>query len=150
MSNDARSSKERTRRIAAHPRHGLRLPVRVSGIDPEIDPGTGLPCFASVEETALNLSEGGVFVPGEDTLTPGRRVLVEIDLPSGASIQALGAVAWRRHPRAARSGDRPAGMGIEFTGMARSAALALADVLEPRRRTRGTKANPRDRYVHPS
>ena len=78
---ETRPTTERPRRTAAYPRHALRCPVRVSGIDPEIDPESGLPCFTSVEEHALNLSEGGVFVPGDDTLTPGRRVLVEIDLP---------------------------------------------------------------------
>ena len=147
VSNDIRPSRDRSRRLVAQPRQGLRCAVRVSGIDPEIDPESGRPCFVSVEENALNLSEGGVFVPGEETLTPGRRVLVEIDLPNGKSIQALGTVAWRRRPRAARAGDRPAGMGIEFTGMARSSAMALAEALEPRRRTRGTT---RDRYMQPS
>ena len=131
-------------------RHALRCPVRVSGIDPEIDAETGLPCFVSIEEQALNLSEGGVFVPGAHTLTPGRRVLVEIDLPDGAQIQALGAVAWRRRPHAARGADRPAGMGIEFTGMARSSALALAAALEPRRRSRATTPGDRTggRWAH--
>ena len=133
---ETRPTTERPRRTAAYPRHALRCPVRVSGIDPEIDPESGLPCFTSVEEHALNLSEGGVFVPGDDTLTPGRRVLVEIDLPEGAQIQAIGTVAWRRRPAAARGVDRPAGMGIEFTGMPRSSAIALAAALEPRRRSR--------------
>jgi len=145
---EARPDIERARRVSAHPRHAIRCPVRVSGIDPEIDPETRLPCFVTVEESSVNLSEGGVFVPGEDTLTPGRRVLVEIDLPSGATVQALGAVVWRRRPQAARAGDRPAGMGIVFTGMAHSSAVALADALETRRKPRGSKRTRRPRYVH--
>jgi len=143
---EARPNTDRARRVSAHPRHAIRCPVRVSGIDPEIDPETRLPCFVAIEESSVNLSEGGVFVPGEDTLTPGRRVLVEIDLPSGATVQALGAVVWRRVPRAARAGDRPAGMGIEFTGMARSSAVALAEALESKRKPRRTRR--RSRYVH--
>jgi Tfp pilus assembly protein PilZ len=146
---DARLDPERTRRVSAHPRHALRCPVRVSGIDPEIDPETRLPCFVSIEESSVNLSAGGVFVPGADTLTPGRRVLVEIDLPSGTTLQASGAVAWRRRPVAARAGDRPAGMGIAFTGMSDASAVALADALETRRKPRGTRSQSRRiRHVH--
>lgn len=146
---DARPDPERARRVSAHPRHALRCPVRVSGIDPEIDAETRLPCFVSIEESSVNLSEGGVFVPGADTLTPGRRVLVEIELPDGATFQATGAVVWRRRPLAARAGDRPAGMGIEFTGMARSSAVALAAALETRRKPRGSRSQRRrSRYAH--
>lgn len=129
-------------------RQNLRWPVRVSAIEPEIDPDTALPCYWSFEQSSVNVSEGGVFITGSDTLTPGRRVIVEVDLPSGDSIQAVGEVAWRRAPHAARSGDRPAGMGIEFTGIARSSALALARALEPRRRGRPTTNRPGDRALH--
>jgi uncharacterized protein (TIGR02266 family) len=137
-----------TRRVQAHARRGLRWPVRVSAIDPEIDPATGSPCYTSIEESSVNLSEGGVFVPTTDTLTPGRRVLIEVDLPGGRIVQALGTVAWRRAPHAARSGDRPAGMGIEFTGMPHSSAMALAEALEPRRRARKRGTDRRGHYAH--
>lgn len=145
--SDERTSAARARAAQAHTRHGLRWPVRVSSIEPEIDPESALPCHVSIEVPASNLSEGGVFVPTEDTITPGRRVLVEVDLPSGDTVQALGAVVWRRPAHAARAGDRPAGMGIEFTGIARTSALALADALESIRRPR-KRARRRDAHVH--
>lgn len=146
--SDERTSAERARRAQAHARHGLRWPVRVSSIEPEIDPVSALPCYISIEASSVNLSEGGVFVPTEDTLTPGRRVLVEIDLPSGSTVQALGAVSWRRLAHAARSGDRPAGIGIEFTGIARTSALALAEALEKRTRPRTRARDRRNTHVH--
>jgi len=136
------------RKIQAHARRGLRWPVRVAAIDPEIDPQTGLPCYASFEESSVNLSEGGVFVPTGDTLTPGRRVVVEVDLPSGQTVQALGTVVWRRPQHAARGTDRPAGMGIEFTGMPHPSARALADALESRRRPRTRRGSRRGQYAH--
>lgn len=142
------STTEAMRRVQAHARRGLRWPVRVSSIDAEIDPETALPCYASIEESSVNVSEGGVFVPTEDTLTPGRRVLVELDLPGDHTVQAVGAVVWRRPPSQARAGDRPAGMGIEFTGMARSSAIALADALTTRRRRRSRGPGRPDHYAH--
>ena len=72
---DARPETERARRISGHPRHALRCPVRVSGVDPEIDAETRLPCFVSIEESSVNLSEGGVFIPGEDTPSPSEQVI---------------------------------------------------------------------------
>jgi len=145
--SDVRTA-ERARRAQTHPRHALRWTVRVSSIDPEIDPVSAGPCYANIEESSVNVSEGGVFVPTDDTLSPGRRVLVEVDLPSGDTMQALGAVAWRRPPHAARAGDRPAGMGIEFTGIARSSALALADALDARRRPRKRGTGRPEPYAH--
>ena len=122
--------------------------MRVSAIEPEIDPLTALPCYSSFEESSVNVSEGGVFIPTEDTLTPGRRVVVELDLPSGDLVQAVGEVVWRRAAHAARSGDRPAGMGIEFTGIARTCALALSRALEPKRRTRSSTTRRGERPLH--
>jgi len=141
------STSDAMRRIQAYARRSLRWPVRISAIDPEIDPSSGLPCYTSIEESSVNLSEGGVFVPTDDTLTPGRRVVVEVDLPGGETVQAIGQVVWRRAPHAARSGDRPAGMGITFTGMPRSSALALAEALAPRRRKRTSGNGRRDHYA---
>ena len=147
--SESGSTVDALRRVQAHARRGLRWPVRVSAIDPEIDPESGLPCYLSLEASSVNLSEGGVFVPCEDTLTPGRRVVVEVDLPAGSTVQALGEVVWRRAPRAARSGDRPAGIGIVFKGMPRSSAVALAEALAPaRRKPTSSDGGRRDHFAH--
>ncbi len=149
MTTETRTPTETTRKVQAHARRGLRWPVRVAAIDPEIDPESGLPCYTNFEESSGNLSEGGVFVAMDDTLTPGRRVLVEVDLPGGETVQAVGAVVWRRVSQAARSSERPAGVGIEFTGMARSSARALADALEHRRPRRKPGSSRPGHYSHP-
>lgn len=146
--SDSATTADALRRIQAHARRSLRWPVRVSSVDPEIDAASGLPCYATLEVSSVNLSEGGVFVPSDDTLTPGRRVVVEVDLPNGPTVQALGEVVWRRAPGAARSGDRPAGMGIVFVGMPRSSAIALADALAPPRRKRSSGNGRPDHYAH--
>ncbi len=147
--SDTRSTTEPAGKVQAHARRGLRWPVRVAAIDPEIDPVSGLPCYTNFEERSGNVSEGGVFVAMDDTLTPGRRVLVEVDLPGGETVQAVGAVVWRRIPQPTRPTDRPAGVGIEFTGMARSSARALADALEPARPRRKRGATRPSPYRHP-
>ena len=45
----------------------------------------------------MNVSRGGVFVHTSEPLTPGRRILVEIQLPGGPPIEAIGRVAWVKH-----------------------------------------------------
>ena len=64
-------------------RLSVRVPVRISSIDPEFDPTTGKPFFYTSEEVCLNLSRGGAFVATGDGIAPGRRLLVELDLPDG-------------------------------------------------------------------
>ena len=45
-----------------HPRVPVELPVRLSTIDPEIDPRTGRPYFRASREMCANLSRGGLFI----------------------------------------------------------------------------------------
>ena len=70
------------------------LPVRISTIEPETDPWTGKPFFRSSCEWSGNVSRGGVFVHTREPIRPGSRVLVELDLPGGTAVEALGRVAW--------------------------------------------------------
>ena len=79
-----------------HRRLSVRMPVRVSSIDAELDPDTGKPFFRIDEESSMNVSSGGVFVCSTDAVTPGRRVLVEIEIPGGDSVRAVGEVVWKR------------------------------------------------------
>lgn len=107
--------------LQRHPRTATSVPIRVSTVDPEIDPNTGKSFFRSAEETTANLSRGGVFLRSWEPLEAGRRVIVAIDLPSGEELQLTGRVVWtRRELRPDRSrGLEAPGYGIEFSDCSR-------------------------------
>src|SRR5262245_41945817 len=71
------------------------IPVRISTIEPDLDPLTGRTYFRASQERCANLSRGGVFVETHELLDPGRRVLVELSLPDG-EVEAIGRVAWTK------------------------------------------------------
>ena len=92
------------------------MTVRISTIDPETDPTTGKPYFRTSEETCANVSRGGTFVETRDPIAPGRRLLLEIDIPGGPPIQTIGRVAWTRTVLEPSGGSQGSGFGIEFMG----------------------------------
>jgi uncharacterized protein (TIGR02266 family) len=103
-------NRRRHDRIAAH------LPVRISTIDPETDPWTGKPFFRSAREWSTNVSRGGIFLRTREPLLPGQRVLVEVDLPGGEAVEAVGRVAWVRRVLQSECDDPKAGVGLQFIG----------------------------------
>jgi hypothetical protein len=113
-----------------HPRVPLALSIRVSSIDPETDPWTGRPFFRSSQEICGNLSRGGAFIRTREPFAAGRRLLLELELPDGRPVEAVGRVAWTRVVlRPAGADDDATGVGIEFLGgvpddLARLAELA--------------------------
>jgi len=108
----------------------VHMPVRISTIDPETDPRTGRPYFRATREYCANLSRGGAFIRTTDPLSPGRRVLVEIHMPEGEPVEAVGRVAWSKTVLTP-SGDREdSGVGVEFLGSSGDQLTALADYLE--------------------
>ena len=106
------SSYERRR----HPRVAANLDVRISTIEPERDPWTGRPFFRASQETCANVSRGGAFVRTGEELTPGRRLLVELKLPDGAPLEAIGRVAWTKRVIGGPPGEDSVGVGVEFIG----------------------------------
>jgi Tfp pilus assembly protein PilZ len=104
----------RSPRIQRYRRVAVRVDVRISTIDPETDPTTGIPYFRTSEETCANVSRGGAYVETSEIVSPGRRLLVELQLPDGDRIQAVGRVAWSKVR--ALDGEPRNGMGIEFVG----------------------------------
>lgn len=116
-----------------HQRIEASIDVRISTIEPERDPWTGRPFFRALHETCVNLSRGGAFVRTAEPLRPGRRVLVEMQLPNGKPVEAIGRVAWTRRalePGASASAKREgAGIGIEFLGGAANQFSALEDYI---------------------
>ncbi len=98
-------------------RLNVRIPVRISTIDPETDPRTGKLFFFTSDEFSANLSRGGAFVTTPEPIEPGRRVLVEIEIPNGSNVQAIGRVVWKQiaKPGAGTSASERPGIGIQFT-----------------------------------
>jgi uncharacterized protein (TIGR02266 family) len=101
------------------PRISVRMRVRISTIDPETDPWTGKTYFRTSEETCANVSRGGAFVETREMIAPGRRLLLELELPGGHSVQAMGRVAWTKtklSPEAPAGKNAESGIGVEFLG----------------------------------
>jgi hypothetical protein len=111
-------------------RIAVSLPVRISTIDPETDPWTGKLFFRSSEETCANVSQGGTFVLTSDAIAPGRRILLELRMPSGESVQTLGRVAWTRSSLSPAGNAGRSGFGVEFLGGAADELAALEGFLE--------------------
>ncbi len=108
------------------------ISVRISTIEPERDPWTGRPFFRSLHETCRNLSRGGLFVKTTEPLDPGRRILVEIRLPTGRPLEAIGRIAWVKRDLAAGQHDSDPGIGIEFLGGASEQFDALDEYITRR------------------
>lgn len=110
-----------------HPRRAFSSSVRISTIDPEIDLATGRYFFRTAHEACLDVSRGGVHLVSDEPFLIGHRLLVELALPDGETIDAVGRVAWSRI-EAGPDQRRSVGLGIQFVGgdgagMARLEAL---------------------------
>ena len=108
-----------------HPRKASGFPIRISTIDPEKDPCTGRLFFRSIQETCANVSKGGAFVRTREEFESGRRVLVELTLPDGRELEAIGRVAWSRRVMGPTGGSEDLGLGVEFLGEASEQLNAL-------------------------
>ncbi len=106
------SSYERRR----HPRVSASIDVRISTIEPERDPWTGRPFFRASQERCANVSRGGAFVRTGEEFTPGRRLLVEMQLPDGTPLEAIGRVAWTKRVIGGEEDEEGVGVGVEFIG----------------------------------
>ena len=113
-----------------HQRVPVDMTVRLTTIDPEPDPRTGRPFFRASRELCANLSPGGAFIRTADPLSPGRRVLVEIELPQGPAIEAVGRVAWSRTLIGEGGRVEGSGAGVEFLGGADGKWESLEGFLE--------------------
>ena len=111
---DDRSDDDLKRR--RHPRIEARIPVRVSTIEPERDRWTGRPFFRATNETCANVSRGGAFIQTAEPMEPGRRLLLELELPGGSPVEAIGRVAWNKRVLTPGGLEGEAGIGIEFMG----------------------------------
>ena len=112
-----------------HPRIAASLPVRISTLEPERDPWTGKPFFRASQEHCANVSRGGAFVRTAEPLAPGRRVLVELQIPGRDPLEAIGRVAWTKRVMSPHEREQDGGIGIEFLGGAADRFTALQDFI---------------------
>ena len=119
----------------------VNVKVRISTIDPETDPSTGKPYFRSSEETCADVSRGGTFIETREPISPGRRLLVEIDLPGGPPIQTIGRVAWTRTVLEPSGDSIRSGFGIEFVGGSPEHQAQLQQFVDHKRRPKRGPAN---------
>ena len=119
-----------------HHRVHAAIPVRISTIEPERDPWTGRPYFRASQETCANLSRGGAFVRTTELLDPGRRVLVEISLPDGAQVEAIGRGAWTKRLLTPDATQPDSGVGVEFLGAVAEQFAALDEYVSRSERAR--------------
>ena len=124
MTTDNYQDRRRHRRVSAS------MPVRISTIEPERDPWTGRPFFRASQETCANVSRGGAYVQTGEPLAPGRRILLEITLPDGKPVEAIGRIAWSKRVLTPRERDVQAGIGIEFLGGAAEQFSALENYID--------------------
>jgi hypothetical protein len=95
--------------------------VQVTSIDAETDRG-GRPCFRASLERCTNLSLGGAGLLTAEPLPPGRRVLLDFELPDGTSFETIGRVTWSRSV-VGPGGRVAAGCGVEFLDPGRARRL---------------------------
>jgi hypothetical protein len=124
-----------------HPRIETDVAVRISTIEPERDPWTGRPFFRASQEICANVSRGGAFVKTTEPLDPGRRLLVEVHLPTGRALEAIGRVAWTKRIMTPHSRDAESGIGIEFIGGASEQFGALEKFINSRQDRSETQEN---------
>ena len=124
-----------------HPRIETNVAVRISTIEPERDPWTGRPFFRASKEICANVSRGGAFVKTTEPLDPGRRLLVEVHLPSGRPLEAIGRVAWTKRIMTPHSRDAESGIGVEFIGGAAEQFIALESYINSRQDRSETPEN---------
>ena len=108
----------------------LRARVQVSSLDPERDPRTGVPTLWETDELCETISVGGAFIRTLDPPAKGRRLLLQIHLPGGESIETFGRVAWTHVPLGDTHGP---GVGVEFVTPSGEAHVALQRLLQSSR-----------------
>jgi hypothetical protein len=113
-----------------HRRVETTLQVRISTIEPERDRWTGRPFFRASHETCANVSRGGLFLRTCEPLDPGRRLLLELRLPGGQSVETIGRVAWSKQVLSPTTQHFEAELGVEFIGGASDQLSELADFIE--------------------
>lgn len=138
--------KTKTTGVQLHPRIEATVDVRVSTVDPEVDPNTGQLFFRSAEETTANLSRSGAFVRSWEPLGAGRRVLIGFELPGEGRLELMARVVWTQRELRGSPASQLAepGFGVQFVDATRLELARLDRYLDrigdPARRSAGQPA----------
>ena len=97
-----------------YPRISVELPVRMSTVDPEDDPGTGDPSFQASDAVCLNLSRGGALLRTEEPVASGKRLLLELEMGDGGQADLIGRVVWARRTQDSADAEGDMCLGIEW------------------------------------
>jgi Tfp pilus assembly protein PilZ len=103
-----------------YPRRRVELTARLACLDPDRDERTGGSVYRMMTVRTVDVSDGGMAVQAEEGFGSGRRVVVELDLPDGRTVEVSGRIVWLELPTNGLRSD--ARMGIEFGEL--SAGLA--------------------------
>ncbi len=112
-------------------RADLNVPVRISTIDAERDPRSGRPFFRASREVCSNVSRNGLFIRTAEPFEPGRRLLLEVELPGGDEVEAVGRVAWVKKSLAP---GEERGVGVELVGGTPDQLATLQGLVAGKRR----------------
>ncbi len=77
-----------------HLRTRIAIPARVATVDPDRDPRTGAAVFRIFDALTLDISDGGLSLSALEDLGSSRRVLVELELSDGHSVELAGRIVW--------------------------------------------------------
>jgi hypothetical protein len=92
-----------TREARGHARVAAQLKARVSTLDPSAESGDGPSYYLLVGAVTLDVADGGLGLAAEESMKRGQRVLVELELASGESVECKGRVAWSGQDTEGRS-----------------------------------------------
>lgn len=92
-----------------HPRVRVQLDAMVSTLDPLQEDGSGERYFVVTGAQTVDVADGGLGLTAESALEAGRRVIVEVTLRDGLSVERSGRVMWNHRDTAGAIS-----MGIAF------------------------------------
>ncbi len=95
-----------------HARTRIALTARVASVDPDRNPRTGAAVFRIFEALTVDISDGGLALSALEDLGSGRRVIIEIELPDGHSVELSGRIVWLEPQR---EPGLPARMGVALS-----------------------------------
>jgi hypothetical protein len=97
------------REARRHPRRSVGRVASISTLDPVHD-GKGSSYFVVTEGRTLDVGDGGLGLEVEDTLREGSRVLIDVELGEGRTLECRARVVWTA---ADPSGAHFAGLSFE-------------------------------------
>jgi hypothetical protein len=114
------SGVQTTRESRGQVRVAAQLKARVSTLDPTEETRGGPHYYMLLSAVTMDVADGGLGLQADDCMARGQRVVVELELSNGESVECKGRVAW-----SGEDADGRSVLGISFeqelAGLARQA-----------------------------